>query len=71
VSGYLDSGYTYNDEGQIASLSYPTTNNLFDYTDGPVYNYTYDSMNRLNGMTSAAIPWWATSATTRPISCLP
>jgi len=48
----LDTNYSYNNEGGITSLSYPSTQSLGTPTAGPTYNYTYDSMYRLNGMTS-------------------
>jgi YD repeat-containing protein len=43
----LDASYAYNNEGKVTSVSYPAT----DAGPGPVYNYTYDSMGRLAGMT--------------------
>ncbi len=53
VSGFLDTYYYYNDEGQLTSLWSPNTvdYNPPDTTRGPIYNYSYDSMNRLSGMT--------------------
>jgi RHS repeat-associated protein len=45
----LDSGYGYNGEGKITSMSYPSTG-----TAGPSYNYSYDSMYRLSGMTDSS-----------------
>src|SRR5581483_10486239 len=54
VSGTLN--YTYNNEGKMTSVSYPTvwtTNDQGYYVQvpGPVYDYSYDTMGRLAGMT--------------------
>ncbi len=68
----LNSTYTYNNEGKITAMTYPTTtnNNFVDIIGNPYgtngnpdgigtypgasYNYSYDSMYRLNGMTTSA-----------------
>ena len=48
----LDSTYTYNDEGQVTAMTYPSTIGVLnEVTTGASYNYSYDSMNRLGGMT--------------------
>ena len=49
----LDSTYAYNTEGKITSMSYPGTGYSSGLTAGPSYNYSYDSMYRLSGMTSS------------------
>jgi RHS repeat-associated protein len=49
----LDSTYTYNVEGEINSMSYPGTGWTTGLTPGPSYNYSYDSMYRLSGMTQS------------------
>ena len=53
LSANLDSTYTYNVEGETLSMSYPSTMSLITPTLGPKYNYSYDSMYRLSGMTDA------------------
>lgn len=47
----LDASYTYNNEGKITSMTYPTTTIS---GAGLTYNYSYDSMYRLSGMTDAS-----------------
>src|SRR5579884_2094059 len=55
-AGYLnlDAGYTYNNEGGIASVSYPAT---YPYgpsngsSPGPSYTYSFDVMARPSGLT--------------------
>jgi RHS repeat-associated protein len=48
----LDSTYTYNNEGKVTAMTYPATiNGLNVSTPGPTYNYSYDTMYRLGGMT--------------------
>jgi RHS repeat-associated protein len=42
----LDSSYMYNNEGEVISLTYPNS--------GASYNYSYDNMYRLNGMTTSS-----------------
>jgi RHS repeat-associated protein len=56
----IESSYTYNNQGEITSISYPDTETPFlvtedesPYVAGPVYNYSYDSMYRLSGMTDS------------------
>ncbi|HTR35829.1 MAG TPA: RHS repeat-associated core domain-containing protein [Bryobacteraceae bacterium] len=58
----LDSAYTYNNEGKLTAMTYPTTTNNSFYNGNPSgigtypgasYNYSYDAMNRLSGMTDA------------------
>jgi hypothetical protein len=52
LTANLDTGFTYNAEGEMTSISYPSTMSLITPTAGPSYNYSYDSMYRLSGMTS-------------------
>jgi hypothetical protein len=48
----LDSTYTYNNEGKVTAMTYPATiSGLNVSTAGPTYNYSYDTMERLAGMT--------------------
>jgi RHS repeat-associated protein len=55
VTVNLDSTYTYNDEGQVTAMTYPSTIGVLNVvTAGASYNYSYDSMNRLSGMTSGS-----------------
>ena len=54
LTNNLESDYTYNLEGGITSMSYPSTVNLTTTTPGPSYNYSYDSMYRLSGMTQSS-----------------
>jgi RHS repeat-associated protein len=42
----LDIGYTYDNEGRTTAMSYPSTGGT-----GIGYNYSYDSLKRLSGMT--------------------
>ena len=54
VTVNLDSTYTYNDEGQATAMTYPSTIGVLNVvTSGASYNYSYDSMNRLGGMTDS------------------
>ena len=43
-----------NNEGKISSMTYPSTVSGSTTTPGPSYNYSYDSMYRLSGMTSGS-----------------
>jgi RHS repeat-associated protein len=54
VSANLDVAYTYNNEGGMTSVTYPTTNPGGVNTPGASYNYAYDSMMRLSGMTDSS-----------------
>lgn len=49
----FDATYAYNNLGQVTSVQYPFAqwSNGSVTTAGPQYGYTYDAMNRLNGMT--------------------
>jgi hypothetical protein len=52
----LDAAYTYNNEGKMTSVNYPTTwtynsGGVAQSTPGPTYTYSFDSMYRLAGMT--------------------
>jgi len=55
VSGFLDTYLSYNGEGELTEIRYPNTvtgaGGPDTTTRGPIYDYTYDSMNRLSGMT--------------------
>ena len=58
VSGNLDTTFAYNAEGGLISTTYPSTtttngNGTIITTPGPSYNYSYDSMYRLSGMTDS------------------
>ena len=58
VTGNLDTTFTYNAEGGLISTTYPTVtvnngNGTITNTPGPTYNYSYDSMYRLSGMTQS------------------
>jgi hypothetical protein len=49
--------YTYNNEGSVASTTYPTTygvnaNGVLTGTAGPAYTYSFDSMYRPSGLTT-------------------
>jgi RHS repeat-associated protein len=46
----LDSIFTYNGLGAVATIAYPGTVSLNVTTPGPSYNYSFDSMERLSGM---------------------
>jgi hypothetical protein len=50
VTASLESTFAYNNEGKLTSITYPTSNS----GAGASYNYSYDSMYRLNGMTTSA-----------------
>lgn len=54
-SADLDAAYTYDNEGQMTSAQYPNAQVNGDGTTvaSPKYNYSYDTMKRLNGMTDA------------------
>jgi RHS repeat-associated protein len=50
----LDSTYTYNNEGKITAMTYPSTiNGSGTSVPGASYNYSYDTMYRLSGMTDS------------------
>jgi RHS repeat-associated protein len=49
----LDTTFTYNSEGSIASMTYPSTVSNDTPTPGPSYNYSYNSMYQLSGMTDS------------------
>jgi RHS repeat-associated protein len=50
----LDSTYTYNNEGKLTAITYPSTDNGSGTSvPGASYNYSYDSMYRLSGMTTS------------------
>ncbi|MFN8008459.1 MAG: RHS repeat-associated core domain-containing protein [Terriglobia bacterium] len=53
INSYLEAQYTYNNEGQVTSLSYPGTYEPGSggFAFGPTYNYYYDTMGRPNRMT--------------------
>ena len=53
LTANLDTSFGYNGEGGITSISYPSTVQLLAVTPGPSYNYSYDSMYRLSGMTDS------------------
>ncbi len=53
----LDAAYTYNNEGSVASTTYPTTyavnaNGALTGTAGPAYTYSFDSLYRPSGLTT-------------------
>jgi YD repeat-containing protein len=55
----FDSTYLYNTEGKVTSTTYPATTPSYttgvaNNVAGASYNYSYDSMYRLSGMTTAA-----------------
>ncbi len=51
----LDAVYTYDNEGHVTSIQYPNSqvNSNATTVAGPKYNYSYDTMERLAGMTDA------------------
>jgi RHS repeat-associated protein len=51
----LGSTYAYNNEGKVTAMTYPSTiNGAGASVPGASYNYAYDSMYRLNGMTDSS-----------------
>ena len=71
----LDADYTYDNEGHVTSVTYPT-GQASTYVNGfptlvaqagPTYSYTYDSMGRLNTMAQTAGPQYQRAR--RPIRC--
>jgi YD repeat-containing protein len=60
-----DATYTYNNLGQVVSVQYPFTqwSNGAVLSSGPQYGYTYDTMNRLAGMTGPNNSHLVTSVT--------
>ena len=55
LTANLDSAFTYNGLGVIASMSYPSTGYYsLGPTAGASYTYSFDNMNRLSGMTDAS-----------------
>ena len=53
ITANLDSKYTYNAEGGITSITYPSTGPSNAPVAGASYNCSYDSMYRLAGMTTS------------------
>ena len=53
----LDAAWTYDNEGAITSVTYPSTvsynssTQSFSTTPGPTYTYSFDSVHRYNGLT--------------------
>ena len=57
VGGGLTATYTYNGLGKVTAVTYPSTVATGGtVTAGPTYNYSYDSMYRLSGMTQTTTP---------------
>jgi RHS repeat-associated protein len=50
----LDSTYGYHGGSGLASISYPSTMSFITPAAGPSYNYSYNSMEQLSGMTSGS-----------------
>ena len=52
----MDAAYTYDGEGRVLSIRYPfgRVNSNGTTIDGPLYNYTYDTLGRLQRMTDLA-----------------
>ena len=46
----LNASYAWDNQGKMTQMTYPVANGPNAPT-GPTFNYTYDAMNRLNGMT--------------------
>ncbi len=53
MTANLDSDYTYNGEGEMLTMSYPSTMSNLTSSPGASYTYSYDSMYRLSGMTDS------------------
>ena len=55
MTGNLDTTFAYNAEGGLTAMTYPSTRAIDGtiITPGPSYNYSYDSMYRLSGMTDS------------------
>jgi RHS repeat-associated protein len=51
ASRNLDAIYTYNNEGKVSSVNYPTTWSSTGSTTGPTYTYAFDSMWRPSTLT--------------------
>ena len=60
----LDADYTYDTEGNASSIQYPNSqfNSDNSTVGGPLYKYTYDTMERLQNMTDAANTAWVSGA---------
>ncbi len=60
----LNAAYTYDNEGNPTSIQYPDSqwNSDNTVTGGPTYSYTYDSMERLTGMTDSINTTWVSNA---------
>jgi RHS repeat-associated protein len=54
VTVNLNATYTYNDEGEMTAVTYPSTGFSTAPVAGGSYEYTYDSMYRLGGMTTSS-----------------
>jgi hypothetical protein len=53
MTANLDSDYTYNGEGGMVSMSYPSTMSSLTSSPGASHTYSYGSMYRLSGMTDS------------------
>jgi YD repeat-containing protein len=64
----LDAAYSYNTLGNATSVQYPFAqwSNGAAVTAGPQYNYTYDAMNRISGMTGPNNQMLVSSVTYNP-----
>jgi RHS repeat-associated protein len=55
VSADLNSAYTYDIEGRMRSITYPTASpDMWEHTGGATYSYEYDAMGRLWKMSSGS-----------------
>ena len=64
----MDAAYTYDGEGRVLSIRYPfgKVNSNGTTVDGPLYNYTYDSLGRLRSMTDQGNTVWVNDVTYGP-----
>ena len=56
----MQASYTWDTQGKMTSMTYPLAN-PGDAPAGPTFNYSYDAMNRLSGMTETI--WWQYNGT--------
>ena len=58
-SANMDAHYSYDNEGKVTSIAYPSTQYFTgnSASAGPTYNYSYDSMGRLSGLSDGNTNW--------------
>ena len=64
----LEADYTWDTEGRMTSVKYPTTGQYPNYIAGPTYSYGYNSMGQLNTMSQTDGPRYNPGNLALPLS---